>query len=237
MSREQNADPNPLSRVSRIHGLDKGNPASTDAAGDRFASLFAEPRHFRSDCRMVNQAVRNGWLDGVAQHVRDDLVARFERACSEREAQGYSTDGQRVRALLAQIRVIMTMEKHNLRQDAKELQTRLGGPATAAGGRPREKWVVSDHGCRVEANELRRTAIEKGIDLATVDAVILKPADASQGDGERVAVNVEPCPNYGLRLLLVCPGCGQRCQTLFPIRAGMRCRECGRIGYRQAQSR
>ena len=51
----------------------------------RFDTLFAEPRHFRSDCQLVRKAIRHGWIrpeDGEA------LGARLSEAMQIAERNG-----------------------------------------------------------------------------------------------------------------------------------------------------
>lgn len=51
-----------------------------------FGTLFADPRHYRGDLRLMRMAIRRGWLNDVPQATRDALVARFEQARAERRA-------------------------------------------------------------------------------------------------------------------------------------------------------
>ena len=63
-------------------------------------ALFANPRHFRGDCRRLRAAVRRGWLDGAPAAVLDALEARAIHAANLFEHHPCAS-GTRVRGTLA----------------------------------------------------------------------------------------------------------------------------------------
>lgn len=72
--------------TGRVSGPPSPTDATTPDTGGRFSTPFADPRHYRGDCRLLRTAVRRGWLDDAPQDVRDALVDRFNAATAEREA-------------------------------------------------------------------------------------------------------------------------------------------------------
>lgn len=206
----------------------------TDPNGPRpkFDTLFADPRHYRGDCRLLRTAVRRGWLNDAPQADRDALVARFEQAARERDAAGFVSDGQQARALLGWARVGIEMVGTDQLQALRALRYCCAGERDGrTTGRPRERWHVSDYPHRIDANELRRRALADGTDLRTLDAIHLRWPDAPEDAGERVALAVAPDARYGVRVWLVCPRCKRRRVYLYLVRAGVRCRNCACIGY------
>jgi len=210
--------------------------ANTHAPRPKFDTLFADPRHFRGDCRLMRTAIRRGWLNDAPQSDRDALVARFEQASDERRA--VDPDCRNFRALLAEIRVGLELEHARQRAELWEWQVARFGDRDPT-GRPRERWHVSDYPNRIDANELRRRWIADGMDLRTLRGCAIdvrpappadKPDDHGWG-GERIALAVVADARYGWRVWLVCPRCKCRRAHLYPVRAGVRCRKCAGIAY------
>ncbi len=186
-----------------------------------FAELFADPRHYRGDCRLLRTAIRRGWLDDAPQDVRDALVSRFDTATREREAAGFASDAERTRVLLAEVSVGLELGRSNLADAAAGLRWLLTGDTTPRPGRPRERVRTTDHPTRLDANALRRRAIAEGIGPATVTGI-----DAS---GERIGLAIVPDARYGVRWWLLCPRCGGRRVHLYGVAAGWRCRGCAGV--------
>ncbi len=196
----------------------------------KFDTLFADPRHYRGDCRLMRTALRRGWLDDAPQADRDALTARFEQAIRERQAD--DPEGCNLRALLAEHSTMNEMAGGDTRDALRVLRYAWAGELTARNtGRPRKRWRVSDYSHRIDANELRRRAKAEGIDLRTIHAIDVRPADKPDDPGERVALAVVTDARYRWRVWLVCPRCMRRRGHLYPTRAGAKCRECARIGY------
>ena len=198
----------------------------------KFATLFADPRHYRADCRLMRTAIRRGWLDNAPQADRDALVARFEQATGERHA--HDAEGGNVRALLAECYAMIELDRANLDSEIRAVRYAWPGePIDRTTGRPRERWHVSDYPHRIDANELRRRAKADGTDLRTLrgGAIEVRPADKPDDRGERITLAVVADARYGWRLWLVCPGCGSRRLHLYQVRRGVGCCDCLRIGY------
>ncbi len=196
----------------------------------KFDTLFADPKHYRGDCRLMRTAIRRGWLNDAPQADRDALVARFEQASAERRADDPSTIN--FRALLAECAVVIEMDRTNLEAAARALRYSWAGePTGQSTGRPRERWYVSDRPDRIDANELRRSAKAEGADLRTLHAIDVRPADKPDDSGERIALAVVADARYGWRVWLVCPRCKYRRAHLYPVRSGVRCLKCAGIGY------
>lgn len=202
----------------------------THAPRPKFDTLFADPRHYRGDCRLLRTAVRRGWLNDAPQRDRDALVARFVQASDERREA--DADNRNVRALFAEVRAMMAMDRASMDPVWRALRYSWAGEFTdRTTGRPRERWHVADYPNRIDANELRRRAKADGTDLQTLRAIDLVPADKPDDAGERVALRVAPDARYGWRVWLVCPRCKERRTHLYTVRAGARCRKCVGIAY------
>lgn len=200
----------------------------------KFDTLFADPRHYRGDCRLMRTAVRRGWLNDAPQADRDALVARFEQATQEREAAGFVSEGQRIRTLFAEVRAAIDLELAGQRAEQGERQIAYFGKRDPV-GRPRERWHVSDYPKRIDAKELRRRAEADGTDLRTLRVIDVRPADEPGDPGERVALAVIADAKGGWQVWLICPCCEGRRQHLYPTRAGVRCRKCAGITYADKQ--
>lgn len=196
----------------------------------KFDTLFADPRHYRGDCRLMRTAIRRGWLNDAPQADRDALVARFEHATTERQAAGFASEGQRIRTMLAEVWTASELEHASQRAEVWAWQVARFGDREAT-GRPRERWHVSDYPNRIDANELRRRAKADGTDLRTFHAIDVRPADKPDDPGERIALAVVADARYGWRVWLLCPRCKCRRAHLYPVRAGVRCRKCAGIAY------
>jgi len=196
----------------------------------RFDSLFANPRHYRGDCRLVRTAIRRGWLADAPQSVRDALLARMERAMSERQAR--DPEGKDSRALVAELWMMVEPTRAQFDGECREARIWWAEWMGASGkGRPRERWHIADHPNRIDAGAIRRQVTADGADLRTARAIDVRSGDSPDGPGERVALSVAPDARYGLRLWLVCPQCKRRRTHMYPVRAGVRCRRCAGIGY------
>lgn len=233
--------PSPPAGVSGIDGLSdprKGITMSTNehAPRPKFDTLFADPRHYRGDCRLMRTAIRRGWLNDAPQADRDALVTRFEQATRERRARDAGT--LNLRALFAECDAALELGRadHDLRQRA--LRYAWAGELTERNtGRPRERWHVSDYPNRIDANELRRRAKAEGRDLSAMRSVeVLRlraggaPVDPACG-GENIALAVVADARFGWRVYLVCPRCKRRRRHLYPVQAGVWCRECAGVAY------
>lgn len=195
-----------------------------------FESLFADPRHYRGDCRLVRTAIRRGWLDDLPQADRDALVARFEAVTAARHAD--DPDARNVRAIIAESLVAVELIRANAAPVMRALRYAWDGATTErTTGRPRERWHVSDYPNRIDANELRRRAKADGLDLSALRSIDVRPADRPDDPGERIALAVVADARYGWRVWLVCPRCKCRRAHLYPVRAGVRCRKCAGIAY------
>jgi len=201
----------------------------------KFDALFADPRHYRGDLRLMRTAIRRGWLNDAPQADRDALVARFEQASAERRAG--DPENRNARAILAEARAWMELDKAARDPLRRLLRYSWAGELTDRNtGRPRERWYVSDYPDRIDANELRRRAKADGTDLRTLrgGAIDVRTADKPDdpgGGGERIALAVAADARYGWRVWLVCPSCKCRRARLYPTRAGVRCRGCAGIAY------
>jgi hypothetical protein len=204
--------------TGRVSGPPWPPVAPTPDAGGRFATLFADPRHYRGDCRLLRTAIRRGWLDDAPQDVRDALVSRFDTATREREAAGFASDAERTRVLLAEVCVGLELGRSNLADAAAGLRWLLTGDTTPRPGRPRERVQACDHPTRLDANALRRRAKAEGIDPATVTGI-----DAG---GERIGLATAPDSRSGVRWWLLCPRCCGRRVHLYGVAAGWLCRGC-----------
>lgn len=195
-----------------------------------FESLFADPRHYRGDCRLVRTAIRRGWLDDLPQADRVALVARFDAVTAKRHAA--DPDGRNVRAMLAESLVVLELSKANASPIFRALRYAWDGATTdRTTGRPRERWYVTDHPDRIDAHAIRRRARAEGIDARALHAIRVVLAGTPGEPGERVALVVTPDARVGWRLWLVCPRCGSRRVHLYPVRAGVLCRACAGIRH------
>ena len=196
----------------------------------KFDTLFADPRHYRGDCRLVVTAILRGWLNDAPQADRDALSARFEQVTTERWAA--DPDTRNIRAFFAEVAVYMAMDRDDRAPGLRLLRYAWAGELTDRNtGRPRERWHVSDYPNRIDANELRRRAKADGTDLRTLHAIDVRPAYKPDDAGERIALAVVADARYGWRVWLVCPRCKCRRAHLYPVRAGVRCRKCAGIAY------
>lgn len=196
----------------------------------KFDTLFADPRHYRGDCRLMVTAIRRGWLKDAPQADRDALSARFNEAMRERWATEPAES--KPRALFAEVAAMLAMDRDNTAPIHRALRYAWGGELTDRNtGRPRERWHVADYPNRIDANELRRRAKADGTDLRTLHAIDVRPADKPDDAGERIALAVVADARYGWRVWLVCPRCKCRRAHLYPVRAGVRCRKCAGIAY------
>lgn len=199
----------------------------------KFDTLFADPRHYRADCRLVVTAIRRGWMAKAPQADRDALAKRFEQVTTERWAT--DPDSRNVRAFFAECAVLLAMDRDNTNLAIRALRYAWARePTERSTGRPRERWHVSDYPNRIDANELRRRAKARGTDLQTLQAIDVRSADKPGDDGERVVLVVLPDPQYVWRVWLVCPRCKRRRVHLYPTRGGIRCRKCAGIAYSES---
>jgi hypothetical protein len=191
-----------------------------------FDSLFADPRHYRADCRLVRSAVRRGWLNDLPQADRDALVARFDAAAAARQAD--DPEAANVRATIAEALVAVELVRSNAAAILRPLRYAwTDGVTSRTTGRPRERWHVTDHPNRIDANDVRRRASAEGVDVRTLPAIYVVPVGAPDAIGHRIALVETP----DRRLRLLCPRCNTRRLHLYPIKAGVMCRSCAGIGY------
>lgn len=170
-----------------------------------------------ADCRLIRTAIRRGWLNDAPQVDRDALVARFEQASAERQAD----DPQNVRALLAECKVLIEMHNADLDPVLRRLRYSWAGEWTdRTTGRPRRRRYVSDYVHRLDANEVRRRMNAEGTDLRTLvgAAIDVRIAERPDYPGERIALAVTPDARYGWRIWLVCPGAYAGGRTCTPHR-------------------
>ena len=197
----------------------------------RFDALFADPRHYRGDLRLMRTAIRRGWLDAMPEADAHALLARFSAAVAERHA----TDPGNSRATFAEARAAIDLCRHAADDALRLVRCSHFGERTT--GRPRERWHVGDYARRIDALEIRRRAKAEGVDPATLRAIVVRPANKPDDPGERIALAVVADARYGWRVWLVCPGCKCRRAHLYPLRAGVRCRACAGIQYRDRRGR
>ena len=156
-------------------------PQEHHAPRPKFDTLFADPRHYRADCRLVVTAIRRGWLNDAPQADRDALATRFEQVTTERWAA--NPDTQSVRAFFAECAVLLAMDRDNSAPVLHLLRYAWAGEVTdRTTGRPRERWHVSDYPNRLDAGAIQRDAerdVGRRPGRATDDRVLL--------DGRRVA--------------------------------------------------
>lgn len=196
-------------------------------ARPRFDELFANPRHYRGDCKLLRTAIRRGWLDDLAPDARDALFARLLKATSERDSCEYLSDDQRARGGLAMARAIIDAEQRAL-AEAKHF-TRFAWPSpTHPTGRPRDRYQVSEHKHRIEASVLRRQYVRSGGNPDEVTAI-----DATIGE-HLVRLRVtrpSTAAGFSARWLLVCPSCGVARSHLYSTKGGIGCRGCLVLRY------
>jgi hypothetical protein len=193
----------------------------------RLGELFADPSHFRGDCRLLRTAIRRGWVDGLTDDERGDIVARFNIARDARDADPMVSDNARFRGLLASIGWMLAIDRRDIDDARRELHRTWPHPKPL-NGRPRDRYHVSDHKQRIDATALRRQYVKAGGDPSDVTAL-----DVIAGE-YRVRVNVtqaNAAPGFAPRWMLSCPRCGRPRLHLFATVGGLGCRGCLRIGY------
>lgn len=120
--------PNPQARLSG------GAPDHTSQppGRERFAGLFGDARHLRSDARLVRTALRRGWVspDDAAA-----LLERLARAMNDLRADDYATPSAAARAKLAAAAALFGVLRDAL--DAETRATRYMPGQTR--GRPRTR--------------------------------------------------------------------------------------------------
>jgi hypothetical protein len=196
----------------------------------KFDTLFADPRHYRGDCRLLRTAIRRGWLNDAPQADRDVLVARLEQASAERRTG--ESGAMSARALVAECYAVMELNRANTAPLRRALRYAWAGELTdRITGRPRDRWHVSDYSDRIDANELRRRAKADCTDLGSLHSVFVRSAYQSDDAGERIALAVVADARYGWRVWLVCPRCRCRRVHLYAVRSGAKCRGCARVTY------
>lgn len=196
----------------------------------KFDTLFADPRHYRGDCRLVVTAIRRGWLAEVPQADRDALATRFEQVTTKHWAA--DPDTRSVRAFFAECAVLLAMDRDNTDPLLRLLRYSWAGePTDRTTGRPRERWHVSDFPNRLDAAAIQRDAKRDGLNPLTIGGVtVIHRHDAGERT-DRVEIVAMPDRFRPVKLWLVCPGCGKRRRYVYPMRAGVRCRGCGGIEY------
>ncbi len=197
----------------------------TDSSDNRprFDTLFLDPHHYRADLRLARTAIRRRW---VRPEDRPALVARMEAATRER---GDDPDHREcVRRTLGEIWVWLEMDRDNLRMERRE---RTGGKV----GRPRLRPWVSDFNGEnlLDAHEVRRDLLARGVDIGGGLVLTVKTMGEKGEHEHRIIVAALTTSRYGVRLMLLCPGCGRYRMRLYPRAVGLVCRVCGRVGYKQ----
>jgi hypothetical protein len=206
----------------------RDDPPPAHAPRRKFDTLFADPRHYRGDCRLLVTAIRRGWLDDLPAPDRRTLAARVVQGFDEGEAAGFASSTQQARSVIGWARAFLAMD----RDDARAFRYVMAGEATGqTTGRPRERWHVTDYPNRLHAAAIQRDAERDGCNPLAVQSVTV----AQRWDGgertDTVAVRAWSDRFRRVRLWLICPQCGRRRMHLYPTRAGVRCRECAGIGY------
>jgi hypothetical protein len=193
----------------------------------RLGELFADPSHFRGDCRLLRTAIRRGWVDQLTDDERGDIVARFNHARDARDADPNLSDNARFRGLVASIKWMLAIDRRDIDDTRRERQATWPHPRPL-NGRPRERWHVGDYKHRIEASVLRRQYVRAGGDPDTVAAI-----DATVG-GHFVRLRVKR-PNvaasFSARWLLICPSCSAARSHLYCTKGGIGCRGCLTLTY------
>ena len=108
-----------------------GAGTSPDDTGPaKFAGLFAEPRHFRADARLVRTALRRGW---VGADEAGALIERLSDAMERLDPADFATPGAAGRAQLAAAGALIALLGDALAEAAR--QSRY--PPGQTRGRPR----------------------------------------------------------------------------------------------------
>ena len=196
----------------------------------KFDALFADPRHYRADCRLLASAIRRGWLDDAPQADRNALGARFNEAMNSRWAADPKQSNYR--ALFAEIAAMLAMDRDYMDPLRRLLRYSWAGEVTGqATGRPRERWYVSDHPDRLDAAAIQREQVAAGVNPLDVRSVTVNLRGDDWERTDTAALVAMPDRVRRVRLWLICPTCGRRRAHLYATRAGVRCRECAGIGY------
>jgi hypothetical protein len=206
------------------------DPPPAHAPRRKFDTLFADPRHYRGDCRLLVTAIRRGWLDEAPRAERRALAARFHHAMRKRWATEPAES--KPRALFAEVAAMLAMDRDNMAPIHRALRYAWAGQLTCqTTGRPRERWHVADFPNRLDAAAIQRDAERDGCHPLAVQGVTV--AQRWEGGERTDTVTVRAWPGRVQRavLCLVCPRCGGRRMHLYPTRAGVLCRGCARIGY------
>jgi len=181
---------------------------STNSERPDCSALFANPSHFRSDCRMLARAAREGW---VSPADRPDLIRRLDEAETRWEL------GPRHILALAQARLAL------LRAIA-EPPPEPGSPPKKPGP-PRRKRRATQTS-RVDLDAIQRAANRP------VAAVVIEPTDDA---GERQTLHTQPrSTNDNTRRSTPCPICQRPASTLYPVRGGVACWRCAEVRHDRA---
>ena len=100
-------------------------------------------------------------------------------------------------------------------------------------GRPRERFYVTDFAeAMLDANVLRRSAIEAGKDISIAPRIYAQLSDQSRNDAEiEIEIEITSHAMYGYRWWFRCPRCYSRRGKLYFANAGPECRDCLELRY------
>jgi len=202
----------------------------------KFDTLFADPRYFRGDCRLMRTAIRQGWLDDVPQADRDALMRRFEEAFYKLDEMKFVSDGVKNRAVLALAQTALTTNASNLRVIFTLRRYTWAGKWTGKEtGRPRVRLHVDDYPDRLtlDANALRRQQVDRGEDISQDHQLTFCYLDRQGQRQGSAQIHIEATPHrlYGYRWWLRCPICGSRRVKLYTRSRRTACRRCLKMQY------
>lgn len=201
-------------------------PAS---AGD---ALFAGPRHFRGDARLLRTALRRGWLKDTPDERIGTLAGRLMAGYDERQADGFTTADSESRHGLGFAKTAIALEWLNARRCDEALDQLIRSMPMPARppGRPRLRPRRSDDATRLDAAELVARARAEGRNLDAL-IVAVRRADRSDEPATRIAIELVPMPRGARRAFFRCPRCLSRRAHLYPDANGVGCRTCGVVDY------
>ena len=100
-------------------------------------------------------------------------------------------------------------------------------------GRPRERFYVTDFsGAMLDANALRRAAIEAEKDISIAPHIYARLPNHNRNDAEiEIEIEITPHAMYGYRWWFRCPRCYSRRGKLYVVNSGPACRHCLLLKY------
>lgn len=183
----------------------------------KFDTLFADPRHFRGDCRLARTAIRRGWIKPEGT---DAFVERFEQVTTP-SADGHSETDYHWRRVRGGVYLMLEMEWAN---DRTERYTNPFGWPERATGRPRRWWYVSDAPTRLDAAGVWASLRHAGGRGECFD--VSWSLDAKSGT-DRVRFIVSGNGVVYIR----CPQCEAVRRHLYFTKCGIGCRGCLGLRY------